>query len=363
MKKLLVILTTVTMLISLAACGIQTNSDTNANSQDTQAAKTTAAQSQGSQAAESSGSGNAYVMRIGTPTTNDPQVYEMGEFKRILEEKTAGKITVQTYPSGQLGSNTQMLQGLQAGTIQGLLEPTAFLGGFSSVVNVVDLPYFFKDVWSAAELLNSPDGDGLRQYLEGKGVATGSFYPYGDRVTLTNFNVQKIEDFKGKKIRVMGAKVLQQQFNVWGGAGIPMDVPELYTALQQKTLDGLESAPQFFQTGKYYEVAKYLFYEPKGAEVTIFMFNKNWVDILPDDLRQAVYDAAKEVYPLALEYAKKSQDDALKIMKDAGVQVVEAAPDFHAKLVEATKAVHDEFLKDNPDAKPIYEQLQKAVGN
>ena len=334
MRKLLVLLIVASMAFTVTACGGKSPS--------------------GDQ-------GKTYVMRIGTPTTNDPQVYEMEQFKKLLDAKSGGKITVELYPSGKLGSNTVMLQGLQGGTIQALLEPTAFLGGFSSVLNVVDLPYFFKDVWSTADLLNGDAGDLLRKYLEGKGIVTGSFYPYGDRVTLSVDKIEKMEDFSGKKIRVMGAKVLQDQYNSWGASGIPMDVPELYTALQQKTLDGLESAAQFFQTGKYFEVAKYLLTEPKGSEVTIFMINKAWVESLPKDLQDAVYAAAKEVLPLAVDNSKKTEADARKIMTDAGVQIVDASQEFHDQLVEASKVVHENFLKDNPDAKDIYDQLKKAI--
>ena len=357
MKKLLALLIITSMTFTFAACGGQSSTTGNT----TTAEKTTAVEKTAEAEKTTTDDSKAYIMRIGTPTTNDPQVYEMGEFKRILEEKTAGKISVELYPSGQLGSNTQMLQGLQAGTIQALLEPTAFLGGFSSVVNVVDLPYFFKDVWTATDLLNGEGGNLLREYLGKKGIVTGSFYPYGDRITLTTTKIEKMEDFKGKKIRVMGAKVLQEQFNSWGASGIPMDVPELYTALQQKTLDGLESAAQFFQTGKYFEVAKYLLTEPKGAEVTIFMINKAWLEGLPEDLQKAVYAAAEEVRPLAVEYSKSSQEKAKKIMTDAGVEIVDASADFQAQLIEKSKVVHENFLKDNPDAKEIYDQLKKAI--
>jgi len=336
MKKLLVLLMVVALAVVFTACG-------------------------GGDATTQGDESKTYVMRLGTPTTNDPQVYEMGEFKRILEEKTDGRIKVETYPSGQLGSNTQMLQGLQSGSIQGLLEPTAFLGGFCSVLNVVDLPYFFKDVWQATDLLNSEAGDGLRAYLEEKGITTGAFYVYGDRITLSSSKIEKIEDFKGKKIRVMGAKVLQDQYNAWGAAGIPMDVPELYTALQQKTIEGLESAAQFFEMGKYYEVSKYILTEPKGAEVTIFMMNTEWLESLPADLQQAVMDAAQEVIPLAEDYARESQEEAKEIMQEAGVQIIDASEDFRAELIEKSQIVHETFLQDNPDAKDIYEQLKKAI--
>jgi len=302
------------------------------------------------------------VMRVGTPTTNDPQTFEMEKFKEALEKNSNGRIEVQLFPSCQLGSNSQMLQGLQAGTVQGLLEPTAFLGGFCSVLNVIDLPYFFKDVWSATTLLNGPAGDDLRSYLEKRGITTASFYPYGDRVTLAKFPVNSISDFNGKKIRVMGAKVLQDQYASWGGAGVPMDVPELYTALQQGTIDGLESAPQFFEMGKYYEVAKNLFMQPKGAEVTIFMMNKKWLDDLPDGLSEVVIKSAQEIQSVVEQNSKDSQTAAIEKMKAAGLEVQEASPELEAQLKAATESVHQKFLEENPDAKPIYDNLKQAIG-
>lgn len=313
-------------------------------------------------AVNSTSAAEKIIMRVGTPTTKDPQVHEMEEFKKAVESKSQGKIEVQLFPSGQLGSNSQMLQGLSVGAIQGLLEPTAFLGGFSDVLTLVDLPYFFDDVWSATKLLNGPNGDSLRKYLEMRGLVAASFYPYGDRILLLKFPVEDITSFKGKKIRVMGAKVLQEEINAWGGAGIPMDVPELFTALQQGVIDGLESAAQFFFMLKYFQVAPYIFTEPKGAEVTIFMMNKKWLDSLPADAREILLTSAKEIQPEAERYSRETEQIAMDKMKAAGVKVIDASPELRDQLKKASMSVHRNFLDQNPEAKPIYEDLQKAMG-
>jgi C4-dicarboxylate-binding protein DctP len=301
------------------------------------------------------------MMRVGTPTTNDPQTYEMNEFKKVVEKNSNGRIEVRLFPSGQLGSNSQMLQGLQAGTIHGLLEPTAFLGGFCNALTMVDLPYYFPDVRTATKLLNGPSGDILREYLEKRGLVAGSYYTYGDRILLLKFPVNDMSSFKGKKVRVMGAKVLQDEINSWGGVGIPMDVPELYTALQQGVIDGLGSAAQFFFMLKYHQVAKYIFTEPKGAEVTIFMMNKKWLDELPADLRKVVLDGAKEIQPEAERYASETEKKALEGMKAAGVTIIDASPSLRSQLQAASQSVHETFLKENPDVKPIYDSFKKAM--
>jgi C4-dicarboxylate-binding protein DctP len=130
--------------------------------------------------------------------------------------------------------------------------------------------------------------------------------------------------------------------------------------LQQKTIEGLESSPTFCQQGKYYEVAKNLLYEPKGAEVTIFMISKVWFDRLPEDIKSAIVEIAKEIRPLADNQSKVMQKDSLEIMQAAGLNVIIPEPDFHEELVKRALSVHDIFLKDNPDAKSIYDKL-KAV--
>jgi len=305
--------------------------------------------------------GKQFVMRIGTPTTKDPQVFEMGQFKKLLAAKVGDKIKVELYPSGQLGTNSQMLQGVSSGSIQGLLEPTAFLSGFDNVMNVVDLPYTFPDVWATAKLLNGPVGDALRDHLEKKGLVAASFYPYGERVMLLKFPVEKMSDFKGKKVRVMGSRMLQDEINAFGGAGIPMDVPELYTALQQGVIDGIESTPPFFWTLKYYEIAKYLFTQPDACVITLFMINKKWLDSLPDDLRTAVMESAKAIQPMAEKFTRGAKKKSYAVMQKNGVKVINASPELKAEMKKASGPVIEKFLNENPVARPVYDRIKAAM--
>ena len=279
------------------------------------------------------------VMRVATPTTNDPQVYEMQLFKKAVEESSRGQIQVQLFPSSQLGSNAQMLQMLRAGSIQGLLEPTAFLGGFDNVMTVVDIPYLFRDVQQAVTILNGPLGNPLREHLERTGLVALGFYEYGPRIMLLKFPVRTLEDLRGKKIRVMGAQVLVDQMNAWGATGIAMGVPELFNALQQGTIDGLESAAMFFYSGRYYELARYLFMAPRGAEVTVFLSNKRWLEGLPEELRRVVVAVGAGITEEANRFARQSDAQALENMQKAGVTVLEPSPALDSELRARARAV------------------------
>lgn len=305
------------------------------------------------------GSQEEYVMKVATPTSNDPQTHAMDLFKAKLEEKTGGKIKVELYPSSQLGSNDQMLQQLSAGTIHGLLEPTAFLGGFAEILTVVDIPYLWPDVQVATEYLNG-EGTGLFEpSLNEKGLTALRYYEYGPRTLLLKNEVKNIEDFNGQKIRVMGAPVLVEEINAWGGTGVAMGVPELYTALEQGTIDGLESASMFFYSGKYFEHAKYLLKEPNGAEVTIFMANNQWLNSLPEDLKTAVREAAAEITEEVHTFARTNDEAAMKKMQDEGITVLEPSEELHQQLKDASEPIYDKFVKRVPDAKELIDTIRE----
>ncbi|WP_221760790.1 TRAP transporter substrate-binding protein [Bacillus canaveralius] len=300
-----------------------------------------------------------YVMKVATPTSNDPQTHAMDLFKETLEKKTGGKMKVELYPSSQLGSNDQMLQQLSAGTIHGLLEPTAFLGGFAEILTVVDMPYLWPDVQVATEYLNGDGMDLFEPSLKEKGLTALSYYEYGPRIILLNDEVKNIDDFSGQKIRVMGAPVLVDEINAWGGTGVAMGVPELYTALEQGTIDGLESASMFFYSGKYYEHANYLLKEPNGAEVTIFMANNKWLDSLPDDLKTAVREAATEITEDVHTYARTNDEDAIKKMEEEGLTVIKSTEELHKQLTDASQSVYDEFVKRVPGSQEIMDKIRE----
>jgi len=301
------------------------------------------------------------VMRIGAATNNDPNTEVMEQFKKEVESKTQ-KIKIELYPACQLGSNAQMLQNVQAGSLQGLVEPSPFLGGFQPGVTVINIPFLWPDLWTALDVLNSPAGQSYNNYFGTKGIALLGVYAYGPhRAWNLKFQVNDLSSFKGKKIRILGAQVLKDEVTAMGGAPIPMDVPELYTALQQGTIDGMGVAPVFVRQGKYYEVAKNLFITEADQEIEVFMVNKQWLENLPPDLKTIVNGAAAKIQPAIRQYADKAETEAINIVKQKGGTVQIASPELNQQLKTATAGIADNFLKQNPDTKPIYDALKKAI--
>ena len=159
-------------------------------------------------------------------------------------------------------------------------------------------------------------------------------------------------------MRVVENRPSMDWFGRIGAIPTPMAFSEVYSALQQGTIDGLESAAQFFYSLKYHEHAKYLFMEPKGAEITVFLANLNWLNSLPEDLQRAVRDAAVEITDEANQYARELDAKAVEEMQAQGVTVVEASPELHNQLVEASQIVYEKFFERVPGSKELVESIQ-----
>lgn len=309
-------------------------------------------------AGASSNNAAPLVVKITSCTTHDPITYSMEQFKQKLEAKADGRFKVEVYPSCQLGSSDQMVQQVIAGNVQIFVTPTAFLSGVEPFMTVIDLPYLYPDVRAATEYLNTEGKLVLEGKLNAKGISALGFYEYGPRIVLSKREVKSLADFKGLKVRTMQSPVLSDQINAFGGAGVPMGVPELYTAIQQGTVDGIESGAGFFYSGKYYENAKFIINEPKGALVSVFATSKKWLDGLPEDLRKAVTETAHEITNDVNTYSRTDYDNSMKKMQEAGLKVIETSPEFHEELVEASEQVYTKLYARVPGSKEWIDQIK-----
>jgi C4-dicarboxylate-binding protein DctP len=170
----------------------------------------------------------AHVVNPGSPRDKLMHLYG-----KNLSERTKGRIKVQVYPSGQLGGNRQIIEGVQVGTIEGTIAPTAFLGGFEPLLTVLDLPFIFPNIDVASRVANSDIGMELAREVERKGIKGVAFYGEGAKHFATTFPVRKPADFEGKKMRSMPAAVLLEQFRAWGASPVPMEFTETYNAIAQ----------------------------------------------------------------------------------------------------------------------------------
>ena len=268
-------------------------------------------------------------------------------FKPQVEELSKGKIKVELYPNAQLGGDRELCEGVQMGTIQMALPASSALAGFDKRVQVLDLPYLFTSRKTAFEALDGILGNKLNQYLLSKGFVVLGYQENGMRhVTNSKRPIKSPADLKGLKIRTMENPMHIAFFKELGANPTPMSWGELYTALQQGTVDAQENPYAMIDDGKFYEVQKYVSETGHVFSYEILIANKKFMDKLPKELNKLVADEAHKAI-MAQRASMEKEEEAFKAkVTKAGLKANPLTPEEKKPFVEATKKVYVQFEKD-----------------
>lgn len=271
----------------------------------------------------------------------------MGVFKQEVERLSKGSIAVDTFPGMQLGGAKDNLDQVKTGTLQAAYLSTAFMTGFVAKLGVFNLPFIFKDRETAFQVLDGPIGKEIEREMEKTGFKNLGFWENGWRhMTNSRRPITTPEDLSGLKIRLQNNSVHLRTFKLLGANPVPMDIKEVYSAMQQGVIDGHENPFCNTLNLKFYEVQKHLsvsghFYDLMGA-----IMNKRFYDSLPRDKQEAIDRAAR----VATEFQRKqaAEDDlkCLDALKQRGMQVNTMSPAALAKFREMTLPVYKEFEKE-----------------
>lgn len=216
------------------------------------------------------------------------------QFAKLVAEKSGGEVEVKVFPNSQLGGQKDLIEGLVFGSVDMALVGTAALGQFQPQISLFDLPFLFDDRPHAFRALDTVGMD-IGKALEPRGIKLLGYMENGIR-HMTN-NVRPIKspaDMKDLKIRVQTNKIHIEMIKALGASPTPMDLSELYSAMQQGTVDGQENPSAHIYTKRFYEVQKYASltahaYSPEPMVVSMITWKK-----LSDSQRKAVEEAAKE---------------------------------------------------------------------
>ncbi|MEW6623448.1 MAG: TRAP transporter substrate-binding protein [Bacillota bacterium] len=296
------------------------------------------------------------VMRVAHTIAPDSH-YQKGleKFNELLQQKSNGMIELQIFHSAQLGSERDAIEGVSMGTLEMTLVSTAPLANFSDKFMVFDLPFIIQDRQKAYAAFDGPIGKEILASLEPSGLLGLGFWENGFRM-LTNSRraVVNPEDVKGLTIRLMENPVHVETFRHLGANPVPMPFGELFTALQQKTVDGQENPLIIIYTSKFAEVQDYLaltghFYAPAALLV-----NKAFFEKLPQDYQQIILEAEKEARDWERQFCIEQEAGFIEKLEAAGMTITR--PD-KAVWQEATKPVYEKF--QNKIGKDIIEALMK----
>lgn len=276
-------------------------------------------------------------------------VYMAEELARISE----GQMRVDVYPSGQLGSERQLLELLQIGSVDITKVSASALENFVPNMKVFGLPYLFRDQDHAWKVFNGEIGQELLLQGEQYWLRGLCYYDAGSRSFYAKERpIDSPADLKGLKIRVMNSQTAIQMIKTMGGAPTPISWGELYTALQQGVVDGAENNPPSFYTSHHYEVCKFYSIDEHTSVPDVLLIGTTSWNHLSDQEKDWLTQAVDASVPEQRKFWKEAVDEALAEVQKAGVKV--SYPD-KKPFAESVNAVFESY-RDQPE---IYDLIQR----
>lgn len=269
--------------------------------------------------------------------------YHLGavKFAELIKERTNGQIQIKIFPNHILGNERDMVEGLQLGTIDMVVTSTGPIGGFAPKMMAVDFPFIFRNREHAYKVLDGDIGKLLLSDLEKVGIKGLAFWENGFRnITNSKRPINKPEDLKGIKIRVMENKVHIASFKALGANPTPMAWSEVFTALQQGTIDAQENPIPIIYNFKLYEVQKYLSMTQHFYSPALLLMSKTKFASLPKKTQEIFVKTAIEVATYERNLIKEQEDKQIGLLKEKGMII--NYPDREPFRL-ATKKVYDEF--------------------
>ncbi len=292
---------------------------------------------------------------------SDQHPYHMGaeRFKEIVEKETGGEVEVSLFPNNQLGTGERdLLEGLQLGVVDVYVGSTGPMGGFEKKFMLFDFPFLFKDKAQAYEVLDGEIGTYVMGLLDKIGIKGLAWYENGFRhFTNSKRPVNTPDDVKGLKLRTMENKIHMALWRAMGADPTPMAWGEVFTALQQGTVDGQENPVPIIYVQKIYEVQKHLALTGHVFSPAMIAIAKAKFDALPEGHRAVILKAARESALYQREQITRMEEEQVAKLKELGMEVT--APNV-APFREATKPVYDQFRGElGDDARLLDEILSK----
>jgi len=294
-----------------------------------------------------------------------PQGLGAQKFVEVVNQKSGGKIKIKVFPNGTLGGEQQVAAAMQGGTVEvSMMSPAQLVGTIKEFV-VLDFPFSFASEKQADAVLDGPFGKKLMDYMPAKGWVGLGFMEQGYRsISNSKHPINKLEDIKGLKIRTILNPLYVDMLNTLGANAVPMPFPELYSAMETKTVDGQENPETTVDASKFYEVQKYFSATRHIYNPQMLMVGKKFWDSLSADEKKIFEEAAIEARDVQRKAARAMTEKSRKVMTDHGMQLNEIAPAEIARMRDAVKPVTDKYAAQlDPElVKAFRAELEKTKG-
>jgi TRAP-type transport system periplasmic protein len=300
------------------------------------------------------------VIKIGTVVAPDhPENVGARKIKELIEKKAGDRIDVQVFTDGQIGDQRTMVENLRNGVQEITWVTVGFFGSYEPILNVIESGYLFRDSQHSYKVFDGPMGDEVRALVEKHGVKLLGYYEAGMRHITNNVRpIKAPEDLKGLKIRTPQAKYHMNTLKYMGANPVAMSFGELYTAMQQKVVDGQENPLSNIYNAKFYEVNKYLSLTGHLHLTHMVMYSAKLWDKLPADLQKVVRDSVIESQEAERKAVRDDDERLLKEIKAKGMQANEADREAFKKTVMPLR--EEAYKEFGPKAKEWVDRIEAA---
>jgi TRAP-type transport system periplasmic protein len=264
------------------------------------------------------------------------------KFAEELKSRVGDRVEVKIFPAGQLGSETQYLEAMKLGGLDGAIQ-----GRYSEIdphLDLLNLPFLFKDEAHVTKVLRSggPLEKRFNDMLLAKGYVNLGWGVLGTRYVTANKAVRNPGDLKGINIRVPNTPVLLAAFKNWGANPTILDVSEVYTALQTGVVQAQENPPDNIYNLKFYEVQKFVSLTAHANMSCQLLLSKKTWDTLPADLQQAMLEAGRVSRDYQVKFVVDANNNLLGELEKKGMTIVRDVD--RNSFFPGAKAVHDQFV-------------------
>ena len=278
------------------------------------------------------------------------------EFQKALEKKSNGTLKVKIFPDAQLGSEREVLELLQIGSVAATKVSAATLSNFVPEYNVLGIPYLFRDKQHQFDVLEGDIGKSILQKGSKFWLRGLCYYDAGSRSFYTSKKaIRTPDDLEGLKIRVMNNQMAINMVNSMGGSATPLAYGELYTAIQQGVVDGAENNPPSFVSSNHYEISRYYTLDQHSSVPDVLLIGTKYWEKLSDQEKIWVQEAADESAQAQKVFWNESVEASMATAKDAGVEIIIPEKSLFA---EKSKSVLENFIKEFPELAPIVNQIK-----
>lgn len=301
--------------------------------------------------------GDTTIIRVAfNQNESHPEYIAMTEFADKFKEATGGKYEVQVYPNAIMGDQGPVTELVRTGALQMAIVPAAVPEGYNKDFAIISAPYLYDNIEQMREAASQGVFDDLFETTKKYNFEIVTLYTSGARHIYTDKPINTPEDLKGYKIRVMDSDAYIRMLSLMGGVGTPMSQGEVYTAIQQKVIEGGENSEVVYDNFKHYEIAPYFSYTNHLVMADVVVANESFLQSMDPETRTIFDQLMEESMQREFELWNETVETSIAAVKEHGVTFV--YPDTDA-FKERCMPLLMEIADQSDMTKTIYENIER----